>query len=258
MLTCVTQASNVHQDHGPDFTRDSGQTHASPHVMPFRAFHVTHRVLAMIIPIVQTSSCILSPYRPKRLQSLLLMAALLVPQYDITALGAALCRHGQVISMMNCYTGERYAYANLLVKRLLQHGVRIQFIWYDINCKWKVAFKRFVSTLPPEQQQLVSSTQYPVPPWHLFAHRCRRPPPPPPPPPGGRNQGQQLFMTICKSPLVADVLDYVACHFQDMDWSEWLKHLSFQVSACTLISVHAAHLYSCHGSDKGPSHRCIL
>lgn len=92
-------------------------------------------------------------------------------QYDITALGAALCRHGQVLSMMNCYTGEWYAYANLLVQRLLQQGIRIQFIWYDINCKWKVAFRRFVATLPAEQQQRVSSTQYPVPPWHLFAHR---------------------------------------------------------------------------------------
>lgn len=99
-------------------------------------------------------------------------------QYDITALGAALCRHGQVLCMMNCYTGERYAYANLLVKRLLEHGVRIRFIWYDINCKWKIAFQRFISTLPAAQQQLVSGTQFPVPPWHLFAHRC--PPPPSP------------------------------------------------------------------------------
>ena len=90
-------------------------------------------------------------------------------QQDITALGAC---HGHIINLMNIFTGERYAYAALFVLRLLQAGIRPEFVWYDINCRWSIFFKRFMEAQPEELRALVEGLQFPLPVWHLYAHRC--------------------------------------------------------------------------------------
>lgn len=56
-------------------------------------------------------------------------------QYAITAVGLVVCRHGQIVSMMNCFGGERHAYAILALALLLQGGLALQHWWYDINCR---------------------------------------------------------------------------------------------------------------------------
>ena len=73
---------------------------------------------------------------------------------------------------MNTFTGERYAYAVLFVLRLLQAGISPEFVWYDINCRWSIFFKRFMEAQPEELRALVEELQFPLPVWHLYAHRC--------------------------------------------------------------------------------------
>lgn len=94
-----------------------------------------------------------------------------VLQFDITSLGVALCRHGFIMTLMNSFTGERHAYGTLFLKRLLEIGIAPRFVWYDINCRWSISFKRWLETQPEDIQQLAAGMQFPLPPFHLFAHR---------------------------------------------------------------------------------------
>lgn len=51
-------------------------------------------------------------------------------QYDITALGLLVCRHGVIVRAMNCFTGERHAYALVFVRWLASVlGITVSFIW---------------------------------------------------------------------------------------------------------------------------------
>ena len=83
----------------------------------------------------------------------------------------SLCRHGFVASLLNSFTGERHAYAILFVSHILQQGIRLQFLWYDINCRWAISFRRWLEEQPAHIQLLAGELQFPLPPWHLFAHR---------------------------------------------------------------------------------------
>ena len=56
-------------------------------------------------------------------------------QHLITAVGAAVCRHGHIFKMINLPTGEKHVYAIYLLKCLVDSGVVPSFWWYDINCK---------------------------------------------------------------------------------------------------------------------------
>lgn len=90
----------------------------------------------------------------------------------MTSLGVLLCRHGFVGNMLNSFTGERHAYATLFVEHLLRSGIRVQFVWYDINCRWAASFRKWLQEQPLHIQQLAKDMQYPLPPFHKYAHRC--------------------------------------------------------------------------------------
>jgi hypothetical protein len=53
----------------------------------------------------------------------------------ITAVGVTACRHGHVYHMLNCFGGERHAYAVVAFKLVLQAGLKMAALWYDINCR---------------------------------------------------------------------------------------------------------------------------
>ena len=95
-----------------------------------------------------------------------------VLQYDITSLGVCLCRHGFVAYLMNSFTGERHAYATLLMKRLLEEHKPSRFVWYDIACRWSASFRKWLEHQDAETQALAGGMQFPLPPFHLYAHRC--------------------------------------------------------------------------------------
>ena len=57
--------------------------------------------------------------------------------FDITGVGAAVCRHGFVLLLLNVFGGERWAYSDLaltwIICTLLMH---VGVWWYDINCQY--------------------------------------------------------------------------------------------------------------------------
>ena len=83
-----------------------------------------------------------------------------------------MCRHGFVGHLLNSFTGERHAYAILFVSLILEQGIQLQFLWYDINCRWSISFRRWLEKQTPAIRRLGEVMQCPLPPWHLFAHRC--------------------------------------------------------------------------------------
>lgn len=56
-------------------------------------------------------------------------------QYLITAVAFAVCRHGHILMLLNCWTGEKHGYGIFCLKELLLAGLGIEFWWYDINCR---------------------------------------------------------------------------------------------------------------------------
>lgn len=94
-----------------------------------------------------------------------------VMQYDITSLGVCLCRHGFLAYLMNSFTGERHAYAVLFMARLFAENKVPKFVWYDINCRWKSSFDRWLSEQPEEVRSQAAGMQFPLLPFHLYAHR---------------------------------------------------------------------------------------
>ena len=49
-------------------------------------------------------------------------------QKDITAMGTLVCRHGFLIYLMNCFTGERHSYGVVFMPALMS-----DFIWYALT-----------------------------------------------------------------------------------------------------------------------------
>lgn len=92
-------------------------------------------------------------------------------QDDVNSTGVSVCRHGFVAHLLNSFTGERHAYAILFVSLILEQGIPLQFLWYDINCRWANSFWKWLETQPADIQRLARDMQCPLPPWHLFAHR---------------------------------------------------------------------------------------
>ncbi|GIL87953.1 hypothetical protein Vretimale_6330 [Volvox reticuliferus] len=95
----------------------------------------------------------------------------------ITALGAALCRHGMLLRLINLFTGERHAYCTCTVESILYAETAIQFMWYDIACRWGRSYTKWLG----EQQELTlkergSGMVCLIPPWHRYAHsfQCQK------------------------------------------------------------------------------------
>lgn len=69
------------------------------------------------------------------------------------------------------FSGERHAYATLFLKKILEQGAAPQFIWYDLNCRWSISFKRWLLSQSEDMRSVAEVIQYPLLPFHLFAHR---------------------------------------------------------------------------------------
>ena len=67
------------------------------------------------------------------------MTAPCLPQYLITAMAVAVCRHGHILMMANCTGGEKHGYAIMCLSLLLLAGIAVKAWWYDINCRYRVA-----------------------------------------------------------------------------------------------------------------------
>lgn len=92
-------------------------------------------------------------------------------KYDITAFGGLFCRHGFLGLGMNCFTGERYAYATFLLFTLFTvYNLPIQFFYYDIGCRYKSHFAAWLATQAAAIIALATSMRFPNPPWHHYAH----------------------------------------------------------------------------------------
>jgi hypothetical protein len=101
-------------------------------------------------------------------------------QNDITAVGALLCKHRHVIAAINITGGEKYVYATFLLFTLLRQ-CGLLFFYYDINCRYSTYWTRWLPVLAlanPAVYQVVraaaANLQFPLPPFHKFAHRCGR------------------------------------------------------------------------------------
>ena len=96
-------------------------------------------------------------------------------KFDITAVGGVFCRHGFILLLLNLFTGERWGYATLLLHTLFAvHHLAVQFFWYDINCRYGAHFNKWLELQRPGLSDSVweamGAMQFPVPPFHLFAH----------------------------------------------------------------------------------------
>jgi hypothetical protein len=95
----------------------------------------------------------------------------LVLQYAITGLGTAICRHGFVLKLLNIFTGERHAYATMVMQCFLFANIAVLFLWYDIACRWSKSFAKWLEKQPERIRALGAATRCLIPPWHVFAHR---------------------------------------------------------------------------------------
>ena len=77
--------------------------------------------------------------------------------------------------MLNCFTGERYSYA-LLVIFLCTSLMPMAFFWYDVNCRFKSRAQRWLkyrqcNNLPvPAGLAGGGLPQFPLPPFHRYMH----------------------------------------------------------------------------------------
>jgi len=96
-------------------------------------------------------------------------------KFLITAVAFAVCRHGHILLLQNCFTGERHGYGIACVHALLVAGVLIHFWWYDINCRWQQSFRKWLSRQAADIQEKFQGMRFPIPPFHLYAHKedCR-------------------------------------------------------------------------------------
>ena len=92
-------------------------------------------------------------------------------QFDVTAVGATLCRHGHLMQLMDIQTGERYVYACILLLSLMEAGVPLHTLWYDINCKFAPYFRGWIARVAEEFQGRVGDMKFPLPEFHKYAHR---------------------------------------------------------------------------------------
>lgn len=96
-------------------------------------------------------------------------------KHDITGVGGLFCRHGFLLLLLNMYTGERWSYATYMLYMLLAvYGVQVSHFWYDINCRYGAHFKRWCNgqhDLPAAVLAAMAAINFPVPPFHLSAHK---------------------------------------------------------------------------------------
>ena len=83
-----------------------------------------------------------------------------------------LCRHGMLIYLVNMFSGERHAYAIALVRQVLMRSVGIQFLFYDIACRWYKSYSKWLGLQPDaELRRIGELLRGLVPPWHIYAHK---------------------------------------------------------------------------------------
>jgi len=98
-------------------------------------------------------------------------------RYDITGVGAAFCRHGFVIMMLNLTTGERWSYSTMMLSTMLTVGILPMFWWYDINCRYQPHAVKWATTcaatLGARATFWVANVMgFPLPTWHHHMHNA--------------------------------------------------------------------------------------
>ena len=99
-------------------------------------------------------------------------------KYDITAVGALFCRHGYIGWMLNCFTGERFAYALLLIY-LCSSIMPMSFFWYDVNCRFQSRAQRWLKFRERNGLEVPLGLaggrlpQCPLPPMHKNMHSAK-------------------------------------------------------------------------------------
>eukprot|EP00887_Chlorella_sp_A99_P005668 scaffold1.g5668.t1 len=89
---------------------------------------------------------------------------------DVTAVGAALCRHSSVALLYDISTGERYIYACIMLYTLMVTcSIPILVVWYDINCRFGAYFLRW-ATSQPALTALNLLIKFPLPIFHRYSH----------------------------------------------------------------------------------------
>ena len=98
--------------------------------------------------------------------------------YDITGIMGLFCRHGYCGVALNMFTGERYAYAlQMLFKICIEQHIVVLFLWYDINCRFKSRWPKWLRKLEDMKQHRIEpavwNMKFPLPPFHKYAHSAR-------------------------------------------------------------------------------------
>ena len=94
--------------------------------------------------------------------------------YDITGILGLFCRHGYCGVALNMFTGERYAYALMTLYIIcIQQGIELEFLWYDINCRFKTRWPKWLHKLREVGFEILPALwgmRFPLPPFHKYAH----------------------------------------------------------------------------------------
>ena len=94
--------------------------------------------------------------------------------YDITGIMGVFCRHGYCGAAINMFTGERYCYALLVLYVIsIQQQIVVTFLWYDINCRFKSRWPKWLANLEFMGYNVLDavwSMRFPLPPFHKYAH----------------------------------------------------------------------------------------
>jgi hypothetical protein len=95
-------------------------------------------------------------------------------KYDFTGIFGIFCRHGMLICALNMVTGEKWSYATYLLYLLMLNNVVPSVLWYDINCRYKSHFKKWLpnSDLPEDIKQLAGAMRFPLPVFHHYMHNA--------------------------------------------------------------------------------------
>jgi hypothetical protein len=98
--------------------------------------------------------------------------------YDITGIMGLFCRHGYCGVALNMFTGERYAYALLMLFTVcIEQHIVVLFLWYDINCRFKSRWPKWLRKLEDMKEHCIEpavwNMSFPLPPFHKYAHSAR-------------------------------------------------------------------------------------
>lgn len=98
-------------------------------------------------------------------------------QCDVTGIAVAVCRHQQPLTGTDMYVGERYAFATLLLVHIIAiWSVAVLYVWYDINCRYKLHWDLWLAAAGNQYAAAIANVittpiQWPLPQFHRFMHR---------------------------------------------------------------------------------------